>query len=202
MFNVQVGNEFLRFQFMHDTAPPCHVTLETGALVFHGPRPRTECYVYQLLDGDVKKMERAVGQVVCHPNDHYDIRKGRKAAMAAALKKLGLSKADRLAVWQAFFAASPKHKASRPPMVAIGTVLKGFCAGYFGSDSLGLKRIEALGADWVVVRCMDGDRQGEPNFACARQGDDWQALLEEWSKKGQHWTFNTVTGKPELVEDE
>jgi hypothetical protein len=31
---------------------------------------------------------------------------------------------------------------------------------------------------------------------------DWQALLEEWSKKGQHWTFNTVTGKPELVEDE
>ena len=113
MFTVKVGDQFLRFQFMHDTAPPCIVTLETGAEVWHGPRPRTTCFVNQLLDGDVKKRELAMVDVVCHPNDHYDIRKGRKAALAAALKKLGLPKADRLVVWDAFFAASPKHKASR-----------------------------------------------------------------------------------------
>ena len=37
----------------------------------------------------------------------------------------------------------------------IGQVLFGFCGGYFGRDSYNNKRVEALGADWVVVRDME-----------------------------------------------
>lgn len=38
----------------------------------------------------------------------------------------------------------------------VGTALYGFCGGYFGRDSYGAKRVEALGADWVVVRLDNG----------------------------------------------
>lgn len=47
-------------------------------------------------------------------------------------------------------------------MIAIGTVLHGFCAGYFGRDNYENKRVEAFGADWVVARGVDS---GQPCFA-------------------------------------
>ena len=34
----------------------------------------------------------------------------------------------------------------------VGAVLHGFCGGHFGRDSYRDKRIEAVGADWVVAR--------------------------------------------------
>ena len=37
-------------------------------------------------------------------------------------------------------------------MLMVGDLLEGFCNGYFGRDFYGLKRVEAVGADWVVVR--------------------------------------------------
>ena len=37
-------------------------------------------------------------------------------------------------------------------MIRIGIILHGFCDGYFGRDSYGCKRVEAIGADWLVAR--------------------------------------------------
>lgn len=45
--------------------------------------------------------------------------------------------------------------------IRVGTVLYGFCGGAFSRDSYGSKRVEAMGADWVVVR----DEWGRPEFA-------------------------------------
>lgn len=48
----------------------------------------------------------------------------------------------------------------------VGTLLYGYCGGYFGRGSYGLKRIEAIGADWVVAR--EGDTpvfyEGDPDI--------------------------------------
>jgi hypothetical protein len=38
------------------------------------------------------------------------------------------------------------------PFLQIGELLYGFCGGYFGRDSYGTKRVEAVGIDWVVAR--------------------------------------------------
>ena len=38
----------------------------------------------------------------------------------------------------------------------VGTPLYGFCGGYLHRDSYGDKRVEAVGIDWVVVRCENG----------------------------------------------
>ena len=48
-------------------------------------------------------------------------------------------------------------------MIRIGTVLYGYCGGYFGRDSYGPKRVEAMGADWVVAREMEDG--APPEFA-------------------------------------
>lgn len=40
----------------------------------------------------------------------------------------------------------------------VGDVLYGFCQGSFGSDSYSDKRVEAIGADWVIAR----DDAGRP----------------------------------------
>lgn len=44
----------------------------------------------------------------------------------------------------------------------VGDVLYGFCGGAFGRDSYADKRVEAIGADWVVVR----EDNGAVGFAC------------------------------------
>ncbi len=41
-------------------------------------------------------------------------------------------------------------------MIPIGTILRGFCNGYFGRASYSDKRVEAVGADWIVARDDDG----------------------------------------------
>lgn len=40
--------------------------------------------------------------------------------------------------------------------------MEGFCGGYFGRDSYDPKRVEAIGADWVVAREI---RSGHALFA-------------------------------------
>lgn len=56
--------------------------------------------------------------------------------------------------------------------VRVGTVLYGFCGGYFGRDSYRTKRVEAVGADWVVAR----EESGGVVFALVDPAD-----LEEYS---------------------
>ena len=68
-------------------------------------------------------------------------------------------------------------------MINVGTVLYGFCNGFFDRDSYGKKRIEAIGADWVVVR----EEDGQPNFASFAEGreENIERLLEEWSNPNE-----------------
>jgi hypothetical protein len=40
-------------------------------------------------------------------------------------------------------------------ILRVGDELIGFCGGHFGSDSYHNKRVEAIGADWVVARDME-----------------------------------------------
>lgn len=49
----------------------------------------------------------------------------------------------------------------------VGDILKGFCAGHFGRDSYSDKRVEAIGADWVVTR----DQHGLVEFAACAPED-------------------------------
>lgn len=53
-------------------------------------------------------------------------------------------------------------------MLRVGDILIGYCDGAFGRDSYGDKRIEAIGADWVVAREIDS---GKVEFACSRFAD-------------------------------
>lgn len=39
----------------------------------------------------------------------------------------------------------------------VGDLLRGYCGGSFGRDSYHDKRVEAIGADWVVARTQDYD---------------------------------------------
>lgn len=38
----------------------------------------------------------------------------------------------------------------------VGDVLHGYCGGAFGRDSYECKRVEAIGADWVICRTVGG----------------------------------------------
>lgn len=49
-------------------------------------------------------------------------------------------------------------------MLRVGTILYGYCGGVFGGYSYSNKRVEAVGADWVVAREIEG---GEVVFANA-----------------------------------
>jgi hypothetical protein len=60
-------------------------------------------------------------------------------------------------------------------VIRIGTVLYGFCGGYFARDLYGDKRVEAVGADWIVVREIDS---GKVDFA---YGDGILATLEGYT---------------------
>lgn len=49
----------------------------------------------------------------------------------------------------------------------IGQMLYGFCCGAFGRDSYDDKRVEAIGADWVVCRTSRGHvavYEGRPEY--------------------------------------
>jgi hypothetical protein len=57
----------------------------------------------------------------------------------------------------------------------VGDVLYGFCGGRFGHDSYDDKRVEAIGADWVVAREDSGQavfHHGDPELLTEyRHGD-------------------------------
>ena len=53
------------------------------------------------------------------------------------------------------------------PVLRVGDMLSGFCAGHFGRDSYDDKRVEAIGADWVVAR----NESGRPEVALCRPED-------------------------------
>lgn len=60
-------------------------------------------------------------------------------------------------------------------MVQVGAVLYGFCGGHFGRDSYRDKRVEAMGADWLVAR---NDR-GQPEFFTGNISDLQEYLTPE-----------------------
>jgi hypothetical protein len=54
-----------------------------------------------------------------------------------------------------------------PCLLAVGTILKGFCGGWFGRDSYADKMVIGVGFDWVVVRNLDTNR---PELAYLKDG--------------------------------
>src|SRR5579872_1348239 len=49
-------------------------------------------------------------------------------------------------------------------VLRVGQVVYGYCGGRFGRDSYSDKRVEAIGADWVVCRTTGGNE--EPVLFC------------------------------------
>lgn len=65
-----------------------------------------------------------------------------------------------------------------PMILPVGTMLHGYCNGYFGRDSYDSKRVEAVGADWVVAR----SEYGTVEF-CYFNDEPSPAMLESWKTK-------------------
>ncbi len=65
--------------------------------------------------------------------------------------------------------------------IGVGTVLHGFCNGFFGRDSWDDKIIEGIGPDWVVAR----NSVGEPCFADFYSRSIMYEYLTEWAKPDQ-----------------
>lgn len=73
-------------------------------------------------------------------------------------------------------------------MIYVGTILDGYCNGYFGRDSYGEKKIEAVGADWIVVReehwiesknkCIQS-----PDIAIFDSTEEMEQCVENWIKE-------------------
>lgn len=58
----------------------------------------------------------------------------------------------------------------------VGTLLRGYCGGVF-RNVYAKKRIEAIGADWIVVR---DQREHQPHFAAFLNTADMRETVEEW----------------------
>jgi len=69
------------------------------------------------------------------------------------------------------------------PMLAVGLLFRGYCQGYFGRDGYGDKRVEAFGADWLVVRYASGYREGSVGFASFDSQDEMLRLVAEFAKE-------------------
>jgi len=65
--------------------------------------------------------------------------------------------------------------------IRTGTLLYGYCDGWFGRDSYETKRVEAFGADWVVAREI---KTGIPIFA-SRSPEQLAEFATE--KERQRW---------------
>ena len=61
----------------------------------------------------------------------------------------------------------------------VGTVLYGYCNGYFGRDSYADKRIEAVGTDWIVAR----DEYGKIHFADFDSQKLMIGYIHKWCKR-------------------
>ena len=62
----------------------------------------------------------------------------------------------------------------------IGTILYGYCNGYFGK-SYNDKRIEAIGCDWVVVRSEDGYAL----FGDFKDTEEMIEKIDQWSNPNE-----------------
>jgi hypothetical protein len=58
--------------------------------------------------------------------------------------------------------------------IRIGTLLHGYCGGLFGRDNYNDKRVEAIGADWIVAR----DVYGQVLFAEVKPEDLLEYTIE------------------------
>jgi hypothetical protein len=67
-------------------------------------------------------------------------------------------------------------------MVRIGTVLHGYCEGHFGRDALGPKRVEAIGADWIVARMEDGGIVTATFSYLPNASTELEECLARWEK--------------------
>jgi hypothetical protein len=63
-------------------------------------------------------------------------------------------------------------------MPLVGMVFRGYCGGIFGRDHYGEKRVESVGADWLVVRLADGS----PSFAHFIDTAEMCSYVGQWSK--------------------
>jgi len=65
-------------------------------------------------------------------------------------------------------------------VICIGTLLHGYCNGFFPGDNGEPKVIEMIGPDWVVVR----DSNDRPLFASfhRRKHSEMISMLEEWAQ--------------------
>lgn len=66
-------------------------------------------------------------------------------------------------------------KTTLAQMLPVGTMLFGYCDGYFGRDSYTDKEVEAVGVDWVVVRTDWG-----PEFAAIPEEMIDAEMFERW----------------------
>ena len=64
----------------------------------------------------------------------------------------------------------------------IGTVLYGYCDGYFGRDDSGDKRIEAIGADWIVVRYINDLNEGCTGFCSFKDTAEMEENVKRWGR--------------------
>jgi len=64
----------------------------------------------------------------------------------------------------------------------VGAKLYGYCGGAFGRDSFGVKTVEAIGVDWVVVR---GGQYGQDDHVMLYVGKPEDLL--EYAIKPPDW---------------
>jgi hypothetical protein len=80
----------------------------------------------------------------------------------------------------------PSRQTEDPRVLAgpirVGEIFHGFCGGYFGRDSYGCRRVEAVGVDWIVCRIETGYDEGRLDFA---SGPDDILWLQKCHGRGQ-----------------
>ena len=59
--------------------------------------------------------------------------------------------------------------------IHVGDRLHGYCGGYFGRDHYTCGTVEAVGLDWIVLRCDD---YGKPHVAVTSGHDIHTQMLE------------------------
>ena len=78
-------------------------------------------------------------------------------------------------------------------MLRIGTILKGYCEGYFGL-SYEDKRIEAIGTDWIVAREIDS---GVIQFASFENEKEFNLrAVASVSRRPSHTFFLLLSHQP------
>lgn len=64
-------------------------------------------------------------------------------------------------------------------MIRVGMQFHGYCSGAFGRDAYSDKRVEAFGADWIVVR----DGRGKPIIATFDTPEEMESSVTQWRKE-------------------